>query len=290
MNCSNCGHLNDGGKFCVNCGTKLGEEVAVKQTAATSEAQSQSQVQPQPNQHVVQAKQVSKSYFSYFAEGLKNPTSTAQEARDNQFINALITVILYVISVPLMLYFGWKLLLIQFIKGMADLAGAEDMLDPSDIAEFKAADTSDIINMSFTDIVIKQSIFFFIGLIVIIGAAYLAAKLGKIDVPFKQFFSRFGTFLIIPTALLLVGFVLSLIHMEFFSYFMAFGLLSLLFVIPLTIASFKPSEAGGLDRIYGTLAVYVVAIIVFRLISKGLVEEAKVIISQAASSAFGSIF
>lgn len=43
MNCSNCGHFNDGGKFCVKCGHKLQEEAAVSQTAAASEYQPQSQ-------------------------------------------------------------------------------------------------------------------------------------------------------------------------------------------------------------------------------------------------------
>ena len=296
MNCSNCGHFNDGGKFCVKCGHKLQEEVAVSQTAAASEYQPQPQPQtayaPQPpNQRVQQAKKVSKSFFSYFMEGIKHPTATAQAAGEGQFINALITVILYALSIPIMLYVGWKLLLIQFVRSMFKLPVISAEMDPSDIEEFnmginfiKATDINSIIHFNFTDFVFKQGILIFIGLAVIIGATYIAAKFGKVDVSFKEFFSRFGTFLIIPTALLLVGLVLAFLHVEYFSYFMNFGLLSIFLVVPYTIASFKQSGTSGLDRIYSTLIVYVVITIVLTFIANGLGEEAKAIITRMGNS------
>ncbi|MBX9987811.1 MULTISPECIES: zinc ribbon domain-containing protein [Priestia] len=294
MNCSNCGHFNDGGKFCVKCGHKLQEEAAVSQAAAASEYQPQSQpayAPQQPNQRVQQAKKVSKSFFGYFVEGIKNPTATAQAAGEGQFINALITVILYALSIPIMLYVGWKLLLIQFVRSMFKLPVISAEMDPSDIEEFnmgvnfiKATDINSIIHFNFTDFVFKQGIFIFIGLAVIIGATYVAAKFGKVDVSFKEFFSRFGTFLIIPTALLLIGLVLAFLHVEFFSYFMNFGLLSIFLVVPFTIASFKPVGTNGLDRIYSTLIVYVVITIVSVFIANGLGEEAKAIITRMGES------
>ncbi|WDC89487.1 zinc ribbon domain-containing protein [Priestia megaterium] len=294
MNCSNCGHFNDGGKFCVKCGHKLQEEAAVSQAAAASEYQPQLQpayAPQQPNQRVQQAKKVSKSFFGYFVEGIKNPTATAQAAGEGQFINALITVILYALSIPIMLYVGWKLLLIQFVRSMFKLPVISAEMDPSDIEEFnmgvnfiKATDINSIIHFNFTDFVFKQGIFIFIGLAVIIGATYVAAKFGKVDVSFKEFFSRFGTFLIIPTALLLIGLVLAFLHVEFFSYFMNFGLLSIFLVVPFTIASFKPVGTNGLDRIYSTLIVYVVITIVSVFIANGLGEEAKAIITRMGES------
>ncbi|MCI4620610.1 hypothetical protein AT960_07115 [Priestia megaterium] len=296
MNCSNCGHFNDGGKFCVKCGHRLKEEAAASQTAAASEYQPQPQPQTayapqQPNQRVRQAKKVSKSFFSYFAEGIKNPTATAQAAGESQFVNALITVILYALSIPIMLYVGWKLLLIQFVRSMFKLPIISEEMAPSDLEEFntgadliKATDINSIIHFNFTDFVFKQGILIFIGLAVIIGATYIAAKFGKVDVSFKEFFSRFGTFLIIPTALLLIGLVLAFLHVEYFSYFMNFGLLSIFLVVPFTIASFKQSGTNGLDRIYSTLIVYVVITIVLTFIANGLGEEAKTIITRMGNS------
>lgn len=294
MNCSNCGHFNEGGKFCVKCGHKLQEEAAVSQAAAASEYQPQPQsayAPQQPNQRVRQAKKVSKSFFSYFAEGIKNPTATAQAAGESQFVNALITVILYALSIPIMLYVGWKLLLIQFVRSMFKLPIISEELAPSDMEDFntgadliKATDINSIIHFNFTDFVFKQGIFIFIGLAVIIGATYVVAKFGKVDVSFKEFFSRFGTFLIIPTALLLIGLVLAFLHVEYFSYFMNFGLLSIFLVVPFTIASFKQSGTNGLDRIYSTLIVYVVITIVLTFIANGLGEEAKTIITRMGNS------
>ncbi|MED3915618.1 zinc ribbon domain-containing protein [Priestia megaterium] len=299
MNCSNCGHFNEGGKFCVKCGQKLREEAAVSQAAAASEYQPQPQpayAPQEPNQRVRQAKKVSKSFFSYFAEGIKNPTATAQAATaqaagESQFVNALITVILYALSIPIMLYVGWKLLLIQFVRSMFKLPIISEELAPSDMEDFntgadliKATDINSIIHFNFTDFVFKQGIFIFIGLAVIIGATYVAAKFGKVDVSFKEFFSRFGTFLIIPTALLLIGLVLAFLHVEYFSYFMNFGLLSIFLVVPFTIASFKQSGTNGLDRIYSTLIVYVVITIVLAFIANGLGEEAKTIITRMGDS------
>lgn len=252
MNCSNCGHFNEGGKFCVKCGHKLQEEAAVSQAAAASEYQPQPQpayALQQPNQRVRQAKKVSKSFFSYFAEGIKNPTATAQAAGESQFVNALITVILYALSIPIMLYVGWKLLLIQFVRSMFKLPIISEELAPSDMEDFntgadliKATDINSIIHFNFTDFVFKQGIFIFIGL------------------------------------------VLAFLHVEYFSYFMNFGLLSIFLVVPFTIASFKQSGTSGLDRIYSTLIVYVVITIVLTFIANGLGEEAKTIITRMGNS------
>ncbi|MEH7214246.1 zinc ribbon domain-containing protein [Priestia megaterium] len=296
MNCSNCSHFNDGGKFCVKCGHKLQEEVTVSQTAAASEYQPQIQTEmayesQQPNQHVEQARKISKSFLNYFVEGIKNPTDTARAAGENQFVNALITVILYALSVPLILYFGWSLLLIKSTESLFNLMVANDKMDVADKEEFKVVlnmvkgmDMNKLVDLNFTDFVFKQALFFFIGLAAIIGATYLVAKFGKVEVSFKEFFSRFGTFLIVPTALLLLGVVLALLHVDIFSYLMSFGLLSIFFAIPFTLASFKETETGGLDSVYSTLIVYVVVILVFSFISKGLIDEAKMIISKLEES------
>jgi formate hydrogenlyase subunit 4 len=90
--------------------------------------------------------------------------------------------------------------------------------------------------------------------------------------------------MIIPTALLLIGLVLAFLHVEYFSYFMNFGLLSIFLVVPFTIASFKQNGTNGLDRIYSTLIVYVVITIVLTFIANGLGEEAKTIITRMGNS------
>ncbi|MDQ0229285.1 zinc ribbon domain-containing protein [Metabacillus malikii] len=258
MNCSNCGHLNEGGKFCVKCGTKLAGDSATveQQQSATIENQAAhvhtQPVQPEqptqpvqpvqpaePNKHVETAKAMSKLYFSYFIQGIKNPTTAAQSVREEQFINGLITMIIYALCVPLTLYFGIK-------AALSDMFG-----------EFGN-------ELSFS--VVLKPIFFSIiilGLIALVTFAVI--KLGRVQVTIKDVFARFGTFLIVPTAFILIGFILSLIQVELYTYLLWAGLAGMLFVIPFTIFSFKKDVTFGLDAVYGTLLTYLSIVIIFKV-------------------------
>lgn len=296
MQCSNCGHLNKSGKFCVKCGSKLGEEGVKEQVAATADhsathTYSQPASQPaQPNQHVENAKHISKMYIGYFMQGLKAPLATAQGVREEQFINALITFILYAISIPLMMYFGWKTMLVKIFGGLSSAITGEDAGDSLISGLLDSDLLGEAGKVSFVDVVLKQSIFMFIGLAVIVAVAYGAMKLAKLDISFKAFFARFGTFLIVPTGLFIVGIVLSLLHIDIFLYFLLVGLLGILFVIPLTITSFKSNVAEGLDKVYGILLTYVVTIIVLYMVSKGFVGEIKAIVLNITGDAIDSLF
>jgi hypothetical protein len=286
LQCANCGHLNEDGKFCVKCGSKLGEEGISQQVAATAENhpyQQSSTVSSQPNQHVENVKQISTMYASYFWQGIKNPTTTAKGAGENQFINALITIILYSVSVPLMIYIGWKIIIYKLFMTVYDAVGAHSLF--GEIAEGASPnDIPDIEEFTFVDIVLKQSIFFLIGVLVIIAASYGIIKLAKVDVSFKAFIARFGTYMIVPTTVFLVGIVLCLIHIDLFLYCLLFGLLGMFFVIPVTLLSFKRNSNSGLDTIYGILILYVVTVIVYVMIAKGLGTEIQSIITDASDT------
>lgn len=296
LQCSNCGHLNKSGKFCVKCGSKLGEGGVKEQVAATADhsathTYSQPSGQPaQPNQHVENAKHISKMYIGYFMQGIKNPLATAQGVGDGQFINALITIILYAISIPLMMYFGWKMLLVKFFGVIYTTTTGEQLESDFGSGLLNAKPAADASGISFVDVVVKQSIFMFIALVVIVAVTYGVVKLAKIDVSFKELFARFGTFSIVPTGLFIVGIVLSLIHIDIFVYFLLFGLLGILFVIPLTITSFKNNTPGGLDKVYSILITYVVTIIALSMVSKGLLEEAKAIVLSVTGDELNSLF
>ncbi len=273
MICSNCGHQNEGGKFCVKCGTKLVEETAEQQQAAAVEptipvseqpvqqepaetvysTQPTSPVQPvqpaEPNKHVEAAKNVSKLYFSYFIEGLKNPTKAAQSVRQEQFVNGLITMILYALCIPITIYFGLKTLFkdIPFLVVLSE-------------------------EMSFTS-VLKPTFFSLVIIAFIALITFAVIKLGRVQITIKDIFARFGTFLIVPTALLIVALILSIINVDFYLYIWFFGLLGLLFVVPLTIFSFKKDIPFGLDGLYGTLINYIVIFIILNVIIDSYTEK-----------------
>ncbi len=84
--CTQCGHINQADKFCVKCGTSLGEPT----TAETPEAPTASAM-PQ--------------YFSYFLQVLKNPVRTGQNSTEEQMVNGLITLVLFALILPLTVYF-----------------------------------------------------------------------------------------------------------------------------------------------------------------------------------------
>ncbi|MEH7307261.1 hypothetical protein V7137_19510, partial [Neobacillus drentensis] len=54
------------------------------------------------------AKKISKMYFGYFVEVLKRPYASSKAVGEENFVNAIITIILYSLIIPFMLYFGLK--------------------------------------------------------------------------------------------------------------------------------------------------------------------------------------
>ncbi|TYR78879.1 zinc ribbon domain-containing protein [Priestia megaterium] len=300
MQCSNCGHQNDGGKFCVKCGTKLGDNGAqqvaasvdstpVQSNQATTYVQSEPVQQTQLNQHVENAKQISKLYLGYFMQGLKQPTAVAQGVRGEQFINGLITMILFAVSIPLMIYFGWEVILEKLVKSVSSGLFSGFDLDELGINDL-GSNLAEMIELSFVDMVILKGLLFllFVGAVALVTFGVI--KLGKVDVSLQDVFARVGTFLIVPTAVLLIGLVFSLLKSEFFLYLLEFGLLGLFFVVPFTIYSFKKEHTHGFDGIYGTLLTYLVIVIFLFIISQGMIDDTKELISNAMRDAFNDLW
>lgn len=249
MVCNQCGHLNESGKFCVKCGARLGEGGTGEEAAALHGHEAIGQ-----NEHVTRAKVMSKRYINYFVQGLKNPTTAAQSVNHEQFINGLITMIIYSISIPLMIYFSSR-----------------------DNTYFG----------SFTDIVLKSSFYYllFIGFIVLVTFGVI--KLGRVQATLQDVFARFGAFLIVPTVFLVLGFILSLIKIyEFAFVLLLFGFLGLFIVVPFTIYSFKKEITVGLDAIYGTFLTYLAIIVSFVTIARMIMTQILNEISSMFSRGF----
>lgn len=296
MQCLNCGHHNDGGKFCVKCGKKL-EAVAAQQVAAGVEAvptqqpaqqqpipnYSQQQVPQQPNQHVENAKKISKLYIGYFMQGLKNPTATAQGVRGEQFINGLITMILFAISIPLMIYLGIDSILDKVLNKFSVLLLPLLGSDFIDLRE----DLKNVVKLDFTDIVIINGLISMLCIGAIALVTFGAVKLAKVNVSIQDVFARFGAFLIAPTAVMLVGVVFALLKISLFSYILGFGILGLFLTVAFTILSFKHSDSNGLDSVYGTLLTYIVMAILLVLFGRHLIEAVVSSLGSNMQDTFG---
>ena len=111
MNCLSCGHSQETGEFCGNCGTPYvpvnNEDVAIPEQAATTPNMSEQehvppvqnavevhqQVSVEPNVYAEKVKAQSKIYGNYFTKHLKRPSHAFNQVQEN-FVNGLISVIL----------------------------------------------------------------------------------------------------------------------------------------------------------------------------------------------------
>lgn len=277
MHCTNCNHYNEGGKFCENCGAKLPVEVA-----ATSETVGQSPVQPeytqqqepvyhtppqhtgypgsgqppaQPNVYLQNAKNVSRLYFNYFGAILKRPYSSIQNIGGEQLVNGIITLVLFSLLAPLMVYF--------YLGSMARKYFSDSPFMDNVVNT----------NLSFGDFVIKPTLSLVVLSLLIATFCFCAIKLAKINAGYRDVIARFGALLVPFLGLMVIAFVLSILQLEIFSIFLVGAFLGLLFVAPpLVITSWVKKDARGLDAVYGILLTYIATFITLDIIGKAIVN------------------
>jgi len=270
MQCPECKHNNDGGNFCEQCGTKLdpggyqGESSKVENLGVKY---GQEQVVPRPNQqpnrYLEGAKNTSKMYFSYFLQVLKKPYASSKTIGAEQFKNAIITMVLFAIIIPLIIYFG--------IKFLASSVNDFDYTFGSNVT----------VQPQFVDFVIKPFFAYAVFILLVVSFTFISIKLGKINVTYKDVVSRFGAFLIPFVALLVLGLIMSILKMKLFILVLFLGLFTSLCTLPpLVIASFKKENQAGLDVIYGTLLTYILTGITIYIMSNMLFEAIKSAISN----------
>lgn len=259
MICPNCSHENEGGRFCIKCGTPLKREIN-NEVASTTETIAQSSP-AQPNKYIETTKQASKMYFNYFLQVLKQPYSSSRIIGADQFINGLITMIIYSFLIPLISYFTIK--------------GALNSYDPYGLG-FGSS-------LPFSDIVLKPTLAYFIFILLVTAFSFLAIRLGKVNVSFKEVMARFGSLLVPTIALFIITLLVSFIEVRWVVPLLFFGLISsILLVPPLVITSFKKGMKDGIDIIYGSLITYALTFITLYIMGNMLFESLK--------SNFGDLF
>lgn len=234
MICPNCSHENEGGKFCVKCGTPLKMD-ANSEVAATSETAAPTTT-VQPNRYIESTKKISKTYFSYFMQVLKQPYASSQGMGAEHFINGLITMIIYSFLIPLTTYFGLKSVLNQINPFGSDLFGS---------------------SLPFSDVVLKPTFAYLIFILLVAIFTFAAIRLGRVNASFKEVIARFGSFLIPTIAIFVIGLLMAILAIKMFFVLLIFGFIGSVFLVPpLVIASFKKETKDGIDIIYGSLITY----------------------------------
>lgn len=268
MNCPNCNHTSDGGKFCGNCGAPLSSsthsEIATNgPTIATQ--------QPQPNAYFQSTKTVSTMYFNFFLQVLKKPYASSQSVGGEHFVNAIITIILYAIFIPLIIYFGVK----SFMNGISDATGG-------------IFGNTYSMGPSFTDFVLKPMFGYAVFILLVATFVFAAIMLGKIEVTYKSVIARFGSFLIPFLALFVVALILSIFNAKIYIFLFLLGFIGSIFIVPpLVIASYKKETQGGLDTIYGTLLTYILTFITLAIMTNVLFGALKSILLGGTGGFFG---
>jgi hypothetical protein len=255
MTCPKCNHLSDGGNFCGKCGTRLG---AVQETAAASEVETIpfNATQAPSNAHLENAKKISKMYLGFFMGVLKKPFSQAQNVGKEHFINGLITVALYAIFIPLMVFLGFK-------------------------------DYSQYVDSPFLNFVLKPAFGYAVFILLVVVYSFAAIKLGKIQASLQEVIARFGTFLVPFVGLFAIATIMALMEMEFFALILFIGFIGSIFTVPpLVIASFKKQSTAGLDVIYGTILTYLATFITLGIMGRILFEMIGSMIEDYVSSLF----
>lgn len=128
--CSNCNNEQESGKFCGVCGGALqaaqsqpGNPPVQPTPVNTPEGQvaatTTTTAEPQTQQTTEKIKNVLSQYWAYFLNVIKNPTSAFQ-LNESHFINGIITMVLYILTFSLSIYFIANSLMRATFGGLYD--------------------------------------------------------------------------------------------------------------------------------------------------------------------------
>ncbi|MCY8204273.1 zinc ribbon domain-containing protein [Bacillus sp. N12A5] len=225
MYCPQCGHQTDGGKFCEKCGSPLPGQSGQQQAAQTGAT----------------AKQAAKQFGSFVLAVLKRPYQECRTTGGEQLISAVITMVLFSLLTPLMLY-----------TLLSDGPGS----------------------VSFTAVFLEPTIYFALFLFGLHALIFFALKIAGNQVSFKDSFSRFGAFLIPFTAILIFALLLFLLHTDICFTVLVVGLIGAFFAIPpAMMSSYQHSYKGKADIIYSTIVIYLITCVTFQLMIEHYIKE-----------------
>jgi hypothetical protein len=264
----NCGHSNsEKDQFCVKCGTKMSAQA---ETASTNTTTTTTTAEPvfipgapsssaEPAVYMEKAKTIGLAYGQYVRRLFKKPTVISEQIDKSNFVNGIISLILFALTIPFIFYIGIKKATSGLFSGLYE--------------------------PSFFSVVIKSIVFLSVLLLISTLVIYLYTRLCKSNASFKDVVARFGAFLTIPAALQLVALVAAIIQLTSFSVFLsAFGMLGLVAAICLTIYSYRKDQEQGIDALYGIMLTFLIMGLFCRMAGGEIVSS----LVYAFISPFGS--
>lgn len=261
MFCPNCGS-NETGKFCTKCGTplpNLEKETVAHSTVAqpTQPAQPEYQQQVNNNQNGGQGKQVSRQYFSFLTDSLKQPLKFSNSVNSTNFVNGLITLILAAVFQALFAYGVAKQLTELFMRGFGGIGHFGDEL-----------------KVEFFDVFIEE---FFVAALILgiyVVVIFAAIKLvNKSEANFQDVLARFGSYMVVPAIGFLVMFLAVILGLGLkfiiILFLLTYGAVNLAFV--LTTVSFKSNTK--VDRYWTIFIILATIVIGYFIYYNSTIEE-----------------
>ena len=254
MKCPNCGHEGTG-KFCVKCGTPF-EEAATASEAPSGRNTTFPIDQEQLNRHIESVKEVSRNYFNYFLTVFMHPYRRAAQIQGQQWVNGLITIVLYGLFIGLFTY-----VLLGDLRSM--------------------------IASPFINFVLKPTIGHIVFLSLVAFFIFLAAKLMRVNWTFLDVYAEFGSLLVPFVALFLFALILALLQAKVFAVILLLlGMMIASFLTPALILTIHRQETGGLDRFYAIVVVYVLLFITTGILSELLLSALMDVVKGSIASFF----
>ncbi|MGM7703002.1 hypothetical protein ACSVDE_14825 [Pseudalkalibacillus sp. Hm43] len=260
MICPVCKHEQENGKFCGSCGASMIVTTTENEIAATSESVNvTTSTVSTPNENLDKAKNISRMYGNYVLALLKRP-SLAFTLNEQQFVNGIITIILYALTFALSLYFLANSIFKAAMDGIGELF----------------METTPAASLPFFDITFKLLLIGVVFVAIGMVSTLLVAKLMGNKLPVKESLSQYSSVLVPFTALNMVAMILGLLGSVWGTIIII--VLSLLFVIlfipGFVVYEYSKDTKGTVDRFYWSFGAILGAMLFTYLVGKMFVWEA----------------
>ncbi|MFC0013543.1 MULTISPECIES: zinc ribbon domain-containing protein [Allobacillus] len=245
--CQNCQtEVSEDSKFCTSCGTQLESSTespvvaAKEESAATADGSS-------TNDYAEQGKELAKGYWQHLVHIVKSPMRHGKAEDESNFVNGLITLVLFSLFIPLTFYFGMKALASSMGMGY---------FGPS---------------VPFGTMFFKPFFFILLFVAVAVGIIFAVVKPSVKDLHIKSVVGRFGALMVIPTAIMLLSLlIVSLKMFSVFFYVFFLGFIGLFIAATFVIYSYVHNKDKGIDGFYGVLLFYLGTFLYLKIVSENL--------------------
>ncbi|MEK3732708.1 MULTISPECIES: hypothetical protein [Paenibacillus] len=194
----------------------------------------------EPNPFFELIKIHARDYFTYFGSSLRRPVATARLTGKDQLLNALLSLVLYVLAVQLLIY-------CIFILNVGYVPDG-----------------------AFVNMVLKPMLSLTLFMLLLGVYTYAAVKVSS-DSPagLGDILSRFGTLLTPFIVLCLIGFAFLGLDRTVSALVLVFVLIGSIMIVPtLVLTSSGKARTGSLDFLYVVLLVYVAALLTLMVIGR----------------------